>query len=100
MQQLMYQQSPWIPLTYLDNLEAYNTSKWNGWTREFGGSGGAFELEGNIATYLNLRPKVATASTGGGSGTVLIVVVVVVVIVVAGVALVVMRRRRQVEETD
>ncbi len=100
MQQLMYQQSPWIPLTYLDNLEAYNTSKWNGWTREFGGSGGAFELEGNIATYLNLRAKVATASTGGGSGTVLIVVVVVVVIVVAGVALVVMRRRRQVEETD
>ena len=59
MQQLMYQQSPWIPLTYPDTLEAWNTAKWTGWTRQFGGTGGVWELEGNIASYLNLRLGVA-----------------------------------------
>ena len=56
MQQIMYQQSPWIPITYPDDLEAINTAKWTGWVQQFGGTGGAWGLEGNDASYLNLRP--------------------------------------------
>jgi peptide/nickel transport system substrate-binding protein len=94
MQQLMYQQTPWIPMTYLDNLEAFNTAKWTGWTQEFGGTGGAWELEGNDSSYLNLRPVEAVTTTSSSSSTTLIAVAVVVVIVAAAVAYVSIRRRR------
>ncbi len=97
MQQLMYQQSPWIVLTYPAYLEAINTAKWTGWTQEFNGTGGAWEIEGNNASYLNLTPKVASTSAGGSSSSV--IAIVVVVIVVAGAAFLLLRRRtRHVEE--
>ena len=98
MQQIMYQQSPWIPLNYPDYLEAFNTAKWTGWTQEFGGTGGAWMLEGNDTSYLDLRPAGHAATTSGTSNTVLIVVVVVAVIVVAGIAFVFVRRRRRAED--
>ena len=99
MQQLMMQQSPWIPLTYPDTLEAWNTEKWTGWTRQFNGTGGAWELEGNVSSYLNLSPKVAVVSSGGGSSSTLIIVIVVVVIVAGGAAWILVRRRaRRVED--
>ncbi|HJX65174.1 MAG TPA: ABC transporter substrate-binding protein [Polyangia bacterium] len=102
MQQIMYQQSPWIPMTIPDYLEAVNTAKWTGWTRQFGGTGGAWELEGNIASYLNLRPRAVAATTGGSSNTTLIAVVVVIVIAAASIAFVFIRRRhgRRVEVED
>ena len=56
MQQLFYQQSPWIPLTYPDVLEAVNTAKWTGWTQLWG-TGPAWQCEGNLTSYLNLRPE-------------------------------------------
>ena len=100
MQQLMYQQTPWIVLTYPDYLEAYNTSKWTGWQQMFNGRGPAFNTEGFIGSYLNLRPKTATAA-GGSSSTVLIVVIVVVALVVVAVlAVVLLRRRRPTAEED
>ncbi len=100
MQQLMYQQSPWIPITYPYYLEAVNTAKWTGWTQEFGGTGGAWELEGNIASYLNLRPAGHGATTSSSSRTGLIVVVVIVVIVVGSIAYVLVRRRRRRVEDE
>jgi peptide/nickel transport system substrate-binding protein len=93
MQQIFYEQSPWIVLTYPENLEAVNTTRWTGWTREFDGTGGAWGLEGNIASYLNLRPITAAATSSSGSSATL-VVVVVIVIIAAGAAFVVLRRRR------
>ena len=94
MQEKLYQQSPLIPLVYPDTLEAFNTTKWTGWSQEFNGTGGAWLLQSNVSSYLNLRPAVSIATTSGGSRT-LIVVVVVVVVVVAGVAYVFVRRRRR-----
>jgi peptide/nickel transport system substrate-binding protein len=101
MQQLMYQQSPWIVLTYPDYLEAVNTAKWTGWTQEYGGTGGAWELEGNNSSYLNLRPRVVVAaSSSSSSSTTVVVIVIVAVVVVAGIGYLVIRRRRQQTETD
>ncbi|MGZ4199753.1 MAG: ABC transporter substrate-binding protein [Thermoleophilia bacterium] len=97
MQQLMYQQTPWIVLTYPDYLEAYNTTKWTGWAQMFNGHGPAFNTEGNIASYLNLRPKTATAG-GGSSNTALIVAAAAAVVVVAIVVIVLRRRRPRAEE--
>jgi MYXO-CTERM domain-containing protein len=94
----MYQQTPWIVLTYPDYLQAYNTSRWTGWQQMFAGSGPAFNTEGFIGSYLNLRPKTASAA-GGSSSTVLVVVVVVLAALVA-LALVVLRRRRPKAEED
>jgi peptide/nickel transport system substrate-binding protein len=92
MQQLMYQQSPWIPLTYPDTLEAWNTTRWTGWTRQFNGTGGAWELEGNIYSYLNLRPASASGTPSGGSDTPLIAGIGIAAIVAAGIGVVVIRR--------
>jgi peptide/nickel transport system substrate-binding protein len=95
MQQIMYQQTPLIVLSYPEDLEAFNTAKWTGWVQLFGGTGPAWQCEGNLASYLNLRPRVVAASTAGGSSsTTLIVVVVVIVVVVGAVTFVIVRRRR------
>ena len=32
-QQLIYQQSPYIPLAYSDDTEAWNTARWTGWVQ-------------------------------------------------------------------
>jgi peptide/nickel transport system substrate-binding protein len=94
MQQIMYQQTPWVVLAYPDYLEAYNTTKWTGWQQMFDGSGPAFYTEGFIGSYLNLQPK--TAAAGGGSGnTVLIVVVAAAAVVLAAIVIVLVLRRRQ-----
>ena len=98
MQQLMYQQTPWVVLTYPDYLEAYNTTKWTGWQQMFDGRGPAFNAEGYIGSYLSLRPKTATA--GGGSSSTVLIVVAVVVVVLVGLGVVVLRRRRPKAEED
>ena len=99
MQQLMYQQTPWIVLTYPDYLEAYNTSRWTGWQQMFGGHGPAFNTEGFIGSYLNLKPKTASAA-GGSSHTLLIAVVVAALVVVIVLVVVLLRRRGPTAEED
>ena len=94
MQQIMYQQSPWILADLPRYLEAVNTAKWTGWTQMFDGTGPAWQCEGNITSYLDLRPAALTATTSGSSSTTLIVVVVIIVVVAAGIAFVFVRRRR------
>jgi ABC-type transport system substrate-binding protein len=58
MQQIMYEQTPEIVLTYPDYLQAYDTADWAGWTRVLG-DGPAFFVS-MPDSYLNLRP-VATS---------------------------------------
>ena len=95
MQQIMYQQTPAVILTYPDYLEAINTAKWTGWTQMYGGTGPAWQCEGNLTSYLDLRPAGPASTSSSNSSTVLIAVVVVVVIVVAGIVFVLARRRRR-----
>jgi peptide/nickel transport system substrate-binding protein len=99
MQQLMYKQTPWIPLTYPDYLEAANTTKWTGWQQMFGGTGPAFNTEGFIGSYLHLRPQ-AASSSGGGSHSAALVVSVVAVAAAVVIGVVVLRRRRPQAEED
>ncbi len=97
MQQIMYQQTPNIVMNYPDDLEAVNTAKWTGWTALWGATGPVWNCQGNIESYLRLRPATLAAASSGGSSGPLIAVIVVVAIVAAVIALVVVRRRRRVE---
>jgi peptide/nickel transport system substrate-binding protein len=93
MQDIFYKSSPYIILDYPQTLEAYNTSKWEGWVRP--NNEGVVMLNDNIDTYLFVHPRTATATTeGGGSSTTLIVLGVVVAAVVAGLIVWLVRRRR------
>ena len=93
MQQIMYEQAPWIVLTYPYLLEAYNTQKWTGWQRSLNGHGPAIVYcGGGIASYLTLRPRVASA--GGRKSTAWIGVLAAAAIVVAVAVVWAVRRRR------
>jgi len=97
MAEIFYTQAPFIITNYEQQLEAYNTDKWEGWTQVPKGSGPVAMINDSIDTYLNLRPKVAAAQEGGGGGnnnSLIYVIVAVAVAIVAVVAVLVLRRGR------
>ena len=99
MQQIMYQQTPWIVMTHPQELEAYNTSRWTGWHQMFRGTGPAFCCEGYYASYLDLQPRAATTRHSGSAVLVLMIVgLIAVIAVVVAVVLVARRRRSSAEE--
>ncbi len=99
LQQIMYQQTPWIVTTHPQELEAYNTSRWTGWHQMFNGTGPAFFCEGYIASYLDLQPKAAVAASKSGSTPIVVAAVLIVAaVVVVAVVVTVRRRRRPAEE--
>lgn len=103
MQQIIYEQTPWVVLTYPEHLEAYDTARWTGWTRVMNGNGPAFYTAGNIDTYLNLEPRTQAVATGEASSSLVPVAVgtAVAVAVVAAVVVLLVRRRgghRDIEE--
>ncbi len=104
MQQIIYEETPWVVLTYPDHLEAYNTDKWTGWTRVMNGNGPAFYTAGNIDTYLNLKPVEGGGSAGESGSSSLTTALLIGVVVVAGVVVLLVvglrRRSRSVEEQD
>lgn len=98
MQQVMYEETPWLVLVYPQYLEAYNTSRWTGWTRLFDGHGPALMTTGNIDSYLNLTPVKAAPATSGSAGTTVAIVVAAVVVAGAAAWLLLRRRRSRTEE--
>ena len=95
MQQLFYEQSPQLALTYPQFLEAYDTSRWNGWVPMFHGRGPAFVTTGPVDSYLNLKPVTASSSSSGGGGAALWAAVAAAVIVLIATVLVMRSRRRR-----
>ena len=59
MVQIFYQSAPYIVTNYEQQLEAYNTAKWVGWTHVPPPDGPVAFANDNIDTYLNLKPKAA-----------------------------------------
>ena len=96
MQQIMYEQTPWVVLAYPQYLEAYNTSRWTGWYQIEDGRGPAFNTTGNVQSYLDLKPA-AKAGSSVGMG-VWIAVAAAVVLVVALIVWLVRRRAPVPEE--
>jgi peptide/nickel transport system substrate-binding protein len=87
---LFYDSAPYIITNYEQQLEAYDTQKWEGWTQVPLGGPVAF-VNDNIDTYLNLKP--ATAAEPASSGTSWTYAIVALVVVVIAVAVVLVLRR-------
>jgi peptide/nickel transport system substrate-binding protein len=94
MQKILYHDSPYIPLVYPFELEAYNTKDWTGWVRSPASKGGVIYNYNNIESYILAHPKTAAVSTGGGSNTGLIVGIVVAAVGVVGIVVWLLRRGR------
>ncbi len=98
MQQIIYEQSPYLLLAYNNDTEGWNTAEWTGWVRSPAEFGNVLNQTTGVFTYLEVQPKVAeTASTetsGGSSTTTWIIVGVVAAIVVIVVIALLMRRGR------
>jgi len=102
MEQIIYQQSPYIPTAYPESVEAYNYSGWQGWSTTPGKGGGVFFTSPVMASYLTVHPATAAAAAAAQSSSkgLLIGLVVAIVLVIVVVALVVALRGRgrKVEE--
>jgi len=97
-QQIMYEQAPWLVLTYPDNFEAYNTAKWTGWTRILGGNGPAFLTMGTPDVYLNLEPSNGMTKEGSSPIGLVVAVVAGAAVAVAVVVWLLRRGRGAAEE--
>jgi len=98
MQQIVYEESPYIVLVYPLELEAYDETGWQGWVRSSGGKGLVW-YNTLPDTYLAVQPGSAEEEAGGGSSTALIVGIVVAVVVIGLVVVLVVRGRgRKAEE--
>ena len=101
MQQIIYEESPYLVLTYNNDIEGWNTAKWTGWVRSPAGSGDVVNQTAVMATYLSVQPRTATTEEeAGGSSTGVWIAVISAVVVVGAVTVVLLRRRgsRAVEE--
>jgi peptide/nickel transport system substrate-binding protein len=100
MQQIVYDQSPLIPLIYSRSQEAYNVAKWTGWVTSPAKDGGVFYTF-QTDSYLKVHPAVA-ADAGGGESSSSRSIVVLIAIGVVGAAIVVLlvwrARGRRAEE--
>jgi peptide/nickel transport system substrate-binding protein len=100
MQQIVYEQSPYIPLVYPLALEAADTTNWTGWVRA-NENKGAWWFNTQMDSYLAVHPVTATAGeTSGGSNTGVIVAIVAAVVIVAIAVLLLLRRRGGRTETE
>ena len=98
MQEIMYEQTPWVVLTYPQYLQAYNDADWTGWVRMFDGAGPAFLTTGYTQSYIDLEP-VASQASSGASSTWIVAVAAAAVVALVVVVWLVRRRRVRAEET-
>ena len=100
MQQIIYDESPYIPLVYPLNLEAANKGTWTGWVRA-GENKGLWWYNTQPETYVAVHPGTATtAETSGGSSTGIIAAIVAGAAVVILVVVLLLRRRGRRVETE
>jgi len=100
MQQIIYDESPFIPLIYTRSQEAYDTSRWTGWVKSPEKDGGVFYTY-QVDSYVNVKPVAAAeAAPSADSSSTGWIVAVVAAVVAAIVAVVLLLRRRgaRVEE--
>ena len=100
MQQILYEQTPYIVTSYAPDFEAINTDKWEGYIYIPDPNGNALLPpfgNGGYANFLSIGPKTGAAEEEGGS-TLWIAIVAAVVIVLIVVALVLRARRPKATE--
>jgi peptide/nickel transport system substrate-binding protein len=103
MQQILYEQTPYIVTDYGPDFEAYNTDKWEGYIAIPDPIGNRlmppFGNAGN-ANFLSIGPKTAVAAEEQGSSSATVWIVVVAVVVVIGIVLWLVVRARRTRATE
>ena len=97
MQQILYEESPYIVTAYSNDLEAYNTADWEGYAASPSKIGNVlFPPYGNAGNenFLLITPKTAQTAASGGSSLGLWVAVIAAAVIVALVVVLLVRRRR------
>ncbi|RPI27265.1 MAG: hypothetical protein EHM52_05870, partial [Actinomycetota bacterium] len=92
MQQIAYEESPYIVLAYPRNTQAYDDVNWTGWVRS-GNNKGLVWFNTQMDSYLNVQPATGEDDAEGGSNTALIVGIIAAVVVVALIIVFVVRGR-------
>ncbi len=101
MQQVFYEDAPYVVLYYPQTLIAYNSDKWEGWVPYPGETGRVVLQNDNIDTYVQVQPKTAaTETTSSSSSTLWIVIGAVVAIILIVLVVVLVRRGRRSETTE
>ena len=96
MQQIVYEESPYIPLVYPLDLEAADTGTWTGWVRAGHGKG-LWWYNTQMDSYLAVHPGEAETQAEGGNTGLIVGIVVVVILVVVIIVLLMRRGRGQTE---
>jgi peptide/nickel transport system substrate-binding protein len=93
MQEILYEDAPYVILFYDNLLEAYDVAEWTGWTKQPAETGSVMFSYGNYSA-VNLKPvSGAEASASDGSGnTGLIILMALGLIIVIVVVSVLLRR--------
>jgi len=99
MQEIAYQQSPYLIFGYFQFLEASNTARWEGYVKAPGGypgyNGGVF----NRDSWVGLHPA-TTATAEVASSTTWVFVVIAAAVALAVIAFVLLRRGRRGPEIE
>jgi len=99
MQEIFYRESPNIVLTYPKLLEAWDVSRWEGWTRIPRKVGAVAYITDNVRNYVMVHPRPGSEARDGRSATtVLAVAGAVILVLVVVVWLVARLRGRRGEE--
>lgn len=99
MQEIFYRESPNIVLTYPKLLEAWDVSRWEGWTRIPRKVGAVAYITDNVRNYVMVHPRPGSEARDGRSATtVLAVAGAAILVLVVVVWLVARLRGRRGEE--
>ena len=99
MQEVFYEDAPYVVLYYPQTLIAYNSDKWEGWVPYPGETGRVVLQNDNIDTYLQVQPKAAVTETDSGSSSTLWIVIGALIAIIVIVLVVVLLRRGGRSET-
>ena len=100
LQQMIYEQSPYIPLAFSDDTEAWNTDRWTGWVAMPAPNGNVVFPVYGYETYFSVRPRSGGAGGGvtGKTGVLIALGVVVGVAVIATAYILIKRRHGPAKE--
>ena len=98
MQEMIYEQTPYIPTVYPDSMQGYDAAKWRGWVHTPAPDGGVFFMSPVAASYQVVEPASAVKSEDGVNWTVTAIVIAAAAAVVIIVVVVLMRRKPKVME--
>ena len=92
MEQILYDESPYVLLWYDTNLQAYRADRWTGWQLA-PSDAPCVAMNYMRDTYLNVQPATAAETSSGGIGTWLVIAIAAAVAVVVVLVIWALRRR-------